>query len=124
MKEISIIGALELALKQYIMIGVLTILGGFMIAVVVMIVLRYKEKKNYENDSLPTLVDVGLEEAEPEEEEDVDFGGVSAFDLEDDDNFKLDDVDSSSILEDAFRTTSYENESRDKKAKFKGFSKK
>jgi len=111
---INILIAIDFMLKQYIVIGSIVALGLVVLLVAFTVVKSYRDKSTYENESLPSLVEVGLADFEEVEEEDNEDDRISAFDFEDEEESSFQDDSANSILADANRTTQIENERRTK----------
>lgn len=113
----EILSLTDLQVKQYGSIGVLVFIGLVIIACGYFAFINARSKKQYENDSLPTLVDVGLEEAVVEEEEKE---SVSAFDFDESDTEDIDlgDESANSILLEAQKVN---ERSRSKHSSFNPF---
>lgn len=111
---VNILIAIDFMLKQYIVIGSIVALGLVVLLVAFTAVKSYRDKATYENESLPSLVEVGLADFEEVEEEESEDDSISAFDFEDEEESSFQDDSANSILADANRTTQIENERRTK----------
>lgn len=99
------LAASDLATKQYVMIGFLALFVIIALVCILRVVLGYLKESKANKASLPSLVDVGMEEEVQELDEDSTSNGVSAFDfdVEEEEGFRIDDHSANSILTEANR---------------------
>lgn len=105
---------IDFAIKQYVVIGLIVVIGLAVLFIAFTAFKTYKDKISYDNESLPSLVDAGLDDYDDRYQEVDEEESVSAFDFADEDGSSLDDNNANDILTDANRATQSENNKNNK----------